>query len=71
MVQNMVGSCDLKTHIRLSDLALAAGQPKAVYEPETFPGLRYRPYLAGSNDEKTISLIIFASGICPHLESAL
>ncbi|KAF5396636.1 TATA box binding protein like 2, partial [Paragonimus heterotremus] len=54
-IQNMVGSCDVRFHIRLEGLVLAQGQ-FATYEPELFPGLIYRM------TKPKIVLLIFVSG---------
>ncbi|CAH8535571.1 unnamed protein product [Heterobilharzia americana] len=54
-IQNMVGSCDVRFHIRLEGLVLSQGQ-FATYEPELFPGLIYRM------TKPKIVLLVFVSG---------
>jgi len=55
MVQNIVGSCDVKFPIRLEGLLLNHSQFSS-YEPELFPGLIYRMV------QPRIVLLIFVSG---------
>nr|XP_011462214.1 PREDICTED: TATA-box-binding protein-like [Fragaria vesca subsp. vesca] len=54
-IQNMVAICDVRFPIRLEGLAYANPQCTS-YEPELFPGLRYRM------KEPKITLLVFASG---------
>uniref|UniRef100_A0A5K3FJ38 TATA-box-binding protein n=1 Tax=Mesocestoides corti TaxID=53468 RepID=A0A5K3FJ38_MESCO len=54
-IQNMVGSCDVRFHIRLEGLN-AAQKKFTTYEPELFPGLVYRM------QKPKIVLLIFVSG---------
>ncbi|KAM3184407.1 hypothetical protein ACTXT7_008413 [Hymenolepis weldensis] len=54
-IQNMVGSCDVRFHIRLEGLN-AAQKLFTTYEPELFPGLVYRM------QKPKIVLLIFVSG---------
>ncbi|KAL3319044.1 hypothetical protein Ciccas_002294 [Cichlidogyrus casuarinus] len=54
-IQNMVGSCDVKFHIRLEGLSLAHDR-FATYEPELFPGLIYRM------TKPNVVLLVFVSG---------
>ncbi|VDP75004.1 unnamed protein product [Echinostoma caproni] len=54
-IQNMVGSCDVRFHIRLEGLVLSQSH-FATYEPELFPGLIYRM------TKPKIVLLIFVSG---------
>merc|ERR1719350_940051 len=55
IVQNLVGSCDVKFPIRLEGLVLTHSQFSS-YEPELFPGLIYRMV------KPRIVLLIFVSG---------
>ncbi|KAL6199934.1 hypothetical protein ACLB2K_029716 [Fragaria x ananassa] len=52
-IQNMVANCDVKFPIRLEGLAYANPHCTS-YEPELFPGLRYRM------KEPKITLLVFA-----------
>ncbi|KAL6203032.1 hypothetical protein ACLB2K_026736 [Fragaria x ananassa] len=54
-IQNMVANCDVRFPIRLEGLAYA-NPHRTSYEPELFPGLRYRM------KEPNITLLVFASG---------
>ncbi|XP_004296209.1 PREDICTED: TATA-box-binding protein-like [Fragaria vesca subsp. vesca] len=54
-IQNMVANSDVRFPIRLEGLAYANPQCTS-YEPELFPGLRYRM------KEPKITLLVFASG---------
>ena len=54
-IQNIVGSCDVKFHIRLSEIL--TGNPQLCqYEPEVFPGLVYRL------PDPKVTLLIFSTG---------
>ncbi|CAB3402662.1 unnamed protein product [Caenorhabditis bovis] len=55
MVQNMVGSCDVRFPIQLEGLCLTHAQ-FSTYEPELFPGLIYRMV------KPRVVLLIFVSG---------
>ncbi|KAK0420486.1 hypothetical protein QR680_014713 [Steinernema hermaphroditum] len=55
MVQNMVGSCDVKFPIQLEGICLMHNQ-FSTYEPELFPGLIYRMV------KPRVVLLIFVSG---------
>jgi transcription initiation factor TFIID TATA-box-binding protein len=57
VIQNMVGSCDVKFPIRLEGLMYNEGQLFANYEPEIFPGLVWRMV-----DPFKVVLLIFVSG---------
>lgn len=54
-LRNVVGNATLGTTVDLDMLALALRE-EARYEPDTFPGLIYRPYDGG------VSLLVFDSG---------
>ncbi|CAL2038057.1 CBN-TBP-1 protein [Caenorhabditis brenneri] len=55
MVQNMVGSCDVRFPIQLEGLCITHAQ-FSTYEPELFPGLIYRMV------KPRVVLLIFVSG---------
>lgn len=55
MVQNMVGSCDVRFPIQLEGLCITHSQ-FSTYEPELFPGLIYRMV------KPRVVLLIFVSG---------
>ncbi|VDL94111.1 unnamed protein product [Schistocephalus solidus] len=54
-IQNMVGSCDVRFHIRLEGLGVSH-EEFVTYEPEIFPGLIYRM------TKPKIVILIFVSG---------
>ncbi|VDK34438.1 unnamed protein product [Dibothriocephalus latus] len=54
-IQNMVGSCDVRFHIRLEGLGVSH-EEFVTYEPEIFPGLIYRMA------KPKIVILIFVSG---------
>jgi transcription initiation factor TFIID TATA-box-binding protein len=71
-IQNIVGSCDVKFQIKLSQLNLNirkhVNESRVGYEPEVFPGLIYRlipdksQKIEKNEKSPNIALLIFASG---------
>ena len=63
VVQNIVGSADIKSRIHIEQAAVSL--PRSMYEPEQFPGLIYR-----NLNPKTV-LLLFASGkiVCTGAKS--